>query len=111
MLTDWTDAHSKKFQNEIMTFGHDLESTGLFTDEALLKLLRKHPSDQLDVCSMSDDSDPNYPNQFMTGDFRNVDMEVVLEAAKAGRVWINVRQAMNIHPEYKAVLDLSLIHI
>ncbi|MEM9600654.1 MAG: hypothetical protein AAF926_06500, partial [Pseudomonadota bacterium] len=25
--------------------------------------------------------------------------------AKAGKVWINVRQAMNIHPEYKSVLD------
>ena len=105
MLTDWTDEHSKKFQKEIITFGHDLESTGLFSDEALLELLRKHPSDQLDVCSMSDDSDPEYPNQFMTGDFRHVDMEVVLEAAKAGRIWVNVRQAMNLHPEYKAVLD------
>jgi len=105
MLTDWTDTHTKKFQKEVLTFGHDLESTGMFTDEALIKLLDKHPSEELDVCSMSDDADPLYPNQFLTGDFRGVAGETLLAAAKAGRIWINLRQAMNIHPEYAALLD------
>lgn len=105
MLTDWTDAHAEKFQEDVMTFGHDLERTGLFSDDALIELLEKHPSDQLDVCSMAENADPLYPNQFLTGDFRGVPGEVLLAAAKAGRIWINVRKAMNIHPEYKAVLD------
>jgi len=105
MLTDWSAEHSRKFQNDIMTFGHDLENTGLFTDEALIALLEKHPSHQLDVCSMSDDSDPLYPNEFMTGDFRGVPAKTLLDAAKAGRIWINVRKAMNIHPEYAKVLE------
>ena len=105
MLTDWTDAHTQKFQKEILTFGHDLEATGLFSDEALIKLLDKHPSEELDVCSMSENPDPLYPNQFLTGDFRGVPGETLLKAAKAGRIWINVRKAMNIHPEYKSVLD------
>ncbi len=105
MLTDWTDAHSQTFQKEVMTFGHDLESTGLFSDEALIELLEKHPSNELDVCSMDENPDPRYPNQFLTGDFRGTSGEVLLAAAKAGRVWINLRRAMNIHPEYKAVLD------
>jgi len=38
-------------------------------------------------------------------DFRDVPAEVLLEAAKAGAVWMNVRDAMNIHPEYKLALD------
>ena len=105
MLTDWTDDHTRRFQKEIMTFGHDLEASGLFTDEALITLLEKHPSEQLDVCSMSDKPDPLYPNAFLTGDFRGVPAKVLLEAAKAGRIWINVRKAMNIHAEYKALLD------
>ena len=105
LLTDWTDDHSRRFQKEIMTFGHDLESTGLFTDEALINLLEKHPSEQLDVCSMSENPDPRFPNEFLTGDFRGVPAEVLMAAAKAGRIWINVRKAMNIHPEYKKVLD------
>ena len=105
MLTDWTVEHSRRFQKEIMTFGHDLSSSGLFSDEALIALLRKHPSDQLDVCSMSDNADPRFPNEFLTGDFRNVEPEVLLDAAKAGRIWINVRKGMNLHPEYNELLS------
>ncbi len=105
LLNNWTDAHSEKFQKEVMTFDHDLESTGLFSDDALITLLDKHPSQFLDVCSMDEASDPEFPNRFLTGDFRGIKGETLLAAAKAGRIWINVRKAMNIHPEYKAVLN------
>ncbi len=105
MLTDWTDDHTNRFQKEVLTFGHDLESSGLFTDDALIALLEKHPSEQLDVCSMSDNPDPRFPNEFLTGDFRGVPAKALLDAAKAGRIWINVRKGMNLHPEYKKVLD------
>lgn len=105
MLADWTDAHSAGFQKEILTFKHRLKESGLFTDEALMALLKKHPSEQLDVCTMGDPSDPLYPNKFRTGDFRDASPEDLLNAAKAGKVWINVRRAMNIHPEYETVLD------
>lgn len=105
MLTDWTQKHSDMFQKEVLTFGHDLAATGLFSDEALIELLEKHPSEKLDVCSMAVNPDPLYPNQFLTGDFRGASAETLLSAAKAGRIWINVREAMLIHPEYKAVLD------
>jgi len=42
---------------------------------------------------------------FRTGDFREADGKTLLEIAKTGAIWINLRRAMNIHPEYKAVLD------
>ncbi len=105
MLSDWDQTHTQRFQKDIMTFGHRLNETGLFTDEALIALLNKHPSNMLDVCTMGDPEHPLYPNRFRTGDFRNVDGQVLLDAAKAGKVWINVRRGMNIHPEYKEALD------
>jgi len=105
MLTDWTDAHSKAFQKEIISFGHNLAGTGLFTDEALIALLDRHPSEKKDVCTMGVSDHPMYPNKFRTGDFRNVPGKTLLAAAKAGRVWINLREAMNVHAEYKDVLD------
>lgn len=105
ILTDWTDTHTEKFQKDIMTFGHGLADTGLFTDEALISLLEKHPSELLDVNSMGEADHPEYPNKFRTGDFRNIPGKVLLDAAKAGRVFINLRRAMNVHPEYKDVLD------
>ena len=105
MLTDWNENHTAAFQKDIISFGHDLDSTGLFTDEALIALLNKHPSDKLDVCSMGQEEHPLYPNKMRTGDFRDVDGKTLLDAAKSGKIWINLRQAMNVHPEYKAVLD------
>lgn len=105
MLKDWSDDHSAKFQKEIFTFRHRLNETGLFTDEALIELLEKHPHNMLDVCSMGDPNHPLYPNRFRTGDFRDVDGKTLLDGAKAGAIWINVRRGMNIHPEYKKVLD------
>ena len=105
MLKNWNESHNAAFQKEIMSFEHELESTGLFSDAALIELLEKHPSEALDVCSMGDPNHPLYPNKLRTGDFRGADGKTLLEAAKSGLIWINVREAMNVHPEYKAVLD------
>jgi len=105
IINGWTDSHTEGFQKSILTFQHKLNETGLFSDEALIELLEKHPHDGLDVCTMSVTNDPKYPNKFRTGDFRDASGETLLNAAKAGAVWINLRKAMNVHPEYKAVLD------
>lgn len=105
ILDGWTDTETQNFQREVMTFRHKLEETGLFSDEALIDLLERHPSHMLDVCTMGATDDPLYPNRFRTGDFRDVPAADILAAAKAGRIWVNVRQAMNVHEDYKAVLD------
>ena len=105
IITSWDDSHTERFQNAVLTFEHQLNETGLFTDEALITLLEKQPSNSLDVCTMGVTNDPKYPNKFRTGDFRDASGETLLNAAKAGAVWINLRKAMNLHPEYKAMLD------
>lgn len=105
MLKDWSEDHTARFQKDILTFRHGLKETGLFTDDAIIELLNKHPKNMLDVCTMGDPDHPVYPNRFRTGDFTDVDGKTILDAAKAGAVWVNVRRAMNLHPEYKAALD------
>ena len=104
IFKNWSDEHTKLFRKDIIRVNHRLSETGLFTDEALAELLDKHPSEQLDVCTMSQEH-KLYPNKFRTGDFRDCDGKTLIEAAKAGEIWINVRRAMNIHPEYKKVLE------
>ena len=101
MLPNWSDEHSAAFQKGALTFKHELNSTGMFTDEALISLLEKHPPHEMDVCAMP------FPGEekFRTGDAREADGKTLLEIAKTGAVWINLRRAMNIHPEYQAVLD------
>jgi hypothetical protein len=105
ILDGWTPAHTQAFQSEVLTFRHRLAETGLFEDDALIDLLNRHPVHMLDVCTMGASDDPRFPNRFKTGDFRNVPAKDLVEAAKAGCVWINVRNAMNLHDDYKAVLD------
>ncbi|NJM56927.1 MAG: hypothetical protein HC857_05150 [Synechococcales cyanobacterium RU_4_20] len=46
-----------------------------------------------------------YPNALRNGDPRSCSGRFLIEAAKAGRLWINVREAMNLHPEYQELLD------
>ena len=48
---------------------------------------------------------PIYQYKFRTGDVRDVDGKTLIEAVKDGTIWMNLRKAMNIHPEYSAVLD------
>jgi len=103
ILSNWTDEHTRRFQNETLRVKHDLISTGLFSDEALAELLDNHPKDQLDVCAIS--NHPVYQYKFRTGDVRDVDGKTLIEAVKAGTIWMNVRKAMNIHSEYNAVLN------
>ena len=104
LLTDWDATKTAAFQKEVLTFAHDIEASGLFTDEALIALLERHPASETDVCTMSEAGGP-YPNKFRTGDFREADGKTLLAAVHAGAVWINLRKAMNIHPEYTALLD------
>jgi len=103
VLHNWTDEHTAKFQKAMFKVKHNLSETGLFTDEALAELLDKHPRKFLDVCTLSDH--PIYEYKFRTGDAQDVDGKTLIEAAKAGSIWMNLRKAMNMHPEYKAVLD------
>ena len=103
LLDGWTDEHTAKFQKDIFKVKHRLNETGLFTDEALAELLDKHPKDKLDVCARGDH--PIFEFKFRTGDVRDVDGATLIDAVKNGSIWMNLRKAMNIHPEYKAVLD------
>ena len=66
MLKGWTEDHSDRFQKEILSFQHGLKDTGLFTDEALIALLNKHPHNMLDVCTMGNVDCELYPNRFQT---------------------------------------------
>lgn len=105
MLRNWTEEFSLNFRKKVFTFDHSLNATNLFTDEALIALIGKHPSHLTDVCTMGPTDNTKYPNKLMTGDFRELTPEQIFAAAKTGRVWINLRRAMNVQPEYKRVLD------
>ncbi len=106
IIADWTEKHTRAYGREIMMVHHRLEETGLFTDDALIHLLDKHPSNMLDVCAMA--PEPELYDRHMTVDFRGVDSQTLLDMVKRDQLWVNIREGMTTHPEYKEVMDQLL---
>ena len=105
MISQWSEEMTSVFRKEIFTFSHNLTNTNLFSDKALIKLIEKHPHHLTDVCTMGSCDDTRFPNKLRTGDFRDCTAEELFTAAKHGKIWINLRKAMNVHPEYSEILD------
>ena len=107
VLDDWSDQDRLNYGKKIMVANHHLEETGLFTDEALIKLLNKHPNHLIDFQYV--ENDPKQPDQQVTIDFSGASGAEMMQVVKTdARVWINVREAMNTHPEYQKVYDQLL---
>lgn len=104
LIEKWSDQQRQDYASKVLITRHFMNETGLFTDEALAKMLDKHPTHLVDFQHIPDDAE--YKDQQVTVDFTGAGGHAMLEAAKSDtRIWINVREVMNTHPEYKEVLD------
>jgi hypothetical protein len=102
-ITDWTPAKAAAFTKQTLEFRHDLHERPMFDDAGLADLLDRYPRDKLGVFTMGDD-----PVDWMSwrrGSPGKLDGEQLLGAAKAGRIWLNLR-AVNDHlPDYAKLSD------
>lgn len=106
LIDGWTEENTVNYGKQVMAVPHRLEETGLFTDDALAKMLDKHPRHLLDVLAVPvDGAGQEYRDQQLTVDFGDASGKTLVQVAHEGDIWINVREAMNTHPEYKRVLD------
>lgn len=107
LLDAWSQEQRGGYGKEIVVTKHHMEATDLFSDEALIRLLDKHPSHLIDFQYV--ENDPEHPDRQVTVDFSGADGATMLKVAKTNaRVWLNLREAMNVHPEYKKVYDQLL---
>ncbi len=102
IIENWTDQDRQDYGQKIQTKTHHLQDSGLFTDDALTTLLDRHPSEKIDVCTMT--TDPNFPDKHCTVDFRGFSGVDIIEAVKAGHIWVNIREAMSYDPAYKPLM-------
>lgn len=109
IIKNWMPRDRREYGKTIQTFEHTLAESGLFTDDALAELIDRYPTDKIDVCTMSDD--PLYPHKHCTVDFRGFSGAQIIEAAKTGDIWINIREAMNLDPAYKDLLDATYLEL
>jgi len=104
LIDKWSAEERGNYGKKIMVMNHRLNETGLFTDEALAALLDRHPDHLIDFQHIPDN--PVFPDQQVTVDFSGADGLTMINAAKSdGRIWINIREAMNRDPAYKEILD------
>jgi len=51
--------------------------------------------------------DPDYPNRHVTVDPNGASGAQLVETAKTGEIWINIREAMSHDPAYRSVLEAA----
>ena len=87
-----------------MKITHDLAATGLFTDEAIARLLHAYPRENYDLLHMAEQGTGNLQT-WREGDLGGVSGERGLEAIYAGRLWLNLRRVHEADPRYARLLS------
>lgn len=90
------------FGRKPITYAHRLLETGLFEDDALARQLERHPAELFDINIFHYDADDQAMLQ--TGTKGRRGGAALLEAAKAGRMWIQMRRIQDHWPELAAVM-------
>jgi hypothetical protein len=103
IFTDWRPEDAGRLGRETMHLGHSLAETGLFTDEALARLIEQTPRQDYHVSTM----DPNShdPRSRREGVIKGLDGSAVLEAIGKGHIWLNLRNPGAYVPAYQSLLD------
>jgi len=94
----WPQANIDAFEHEIIRFRHTLGERPLFSDEGLVRVLDRYPREALGVFTMGHDVEDW--RSWRRGTADGLDGERLLEAVKAGRLWLNLRHANDHLPEF-----------
>lgn len=96
----------RQIGREIVRFNHRLEDTGLFSDEALARLIDETPREMVTICTMRENPPPQ--ERWIAGDADDLGGAELIEAARRGALWVSPRSAMTRHPKYRAVFDRAM---
>jgi hypothetical protein len=103
VLVDWNSENSAEFRSGVIQARHRLNRAPEFNDLSLAALLNRHPRELCDFCTMGED--PADRQSWRAGDAGMLDGQHLLEAVRAGKLWINLREAMNVDPVFKPLFD------
>ncbi|WP_209010713.1 hypothetical protein [Labrenzia sp. PHM005] len=102
IIADWQDKHSMLFDRHNVKLKHRLAETGLFSEEALGKLIDKLPLQHYTLNTMGHDKNVK---EWRHGEIGNLSGQEVIDCIRNGRLWINVFRIMDIDPQYEKVLN------
>ena len=107
-LLHWTPELQKRFTRDNLLFEHDLHTSELFSDEALISLIDRFPREGVEVFTMG--YDPTNWNQWYFGRRKNtdgsdLDGRQLMEGVRAGRLWLNLRKVNHHDPSVGALCE------
>ena len=102
IIANWEPRHQSLFGIELVKLNHRLADTGLFSREALGKVIERCPAEHLGIRAMGTEvTDPKR----MEGELGGSSGIDAIRAIEKGRMWMNIRRVMDWAPEYKKLLD------
>ena len=102
IVTNWAEG-AADFGRRNLVFSHNLHERPMFDDAGLESLLDRYPRERLGVFTMGED--PTAWRTWRRGSAGTMTGSQLLEAAKAGRIWLNLRAANAWLPDYRALAD------
>lgn len=102
VITDWSGEKSESFGRRPLQFSHALHERPMFDDAGLAEVLDRYPRDKLGIFTMGED--PVAWRSWRRGVGENLSGAELLEAAREGRIWLNLRSC-NAHLEAYAALS------
>ena len=102
IIANWEPRHPGLFGVELIKLNHRLADTGLFTREALGRVIERCPAELLGLRAMGTEIDD--PKR-MEGELGGSSGMEAIQAIEKGRMWMNIRRVMDWAPEYKRLLD------
>lgn len=103
VLIDWSEDKRAEFRNGVTRARHRLHLAPEFSELALAALLNRHPKALTDICTMGDN--PADRESWRAGDPGAMTGRELLDAVRQGKLWINLREAMNTDPVYKPLFE------
>ena len=101
ILTGWNNNHNALYGKHTINVAHRLHENPLFSEQAIVDLIDKYPEEKYGLNTMGTD---HCRKQWREGTVAGHSGREVLNAISKGRMWINLREVMEVDPRYDEVL-------
>jgi hypothetical protein len=102
----WTADARGQFRQQPVVIRHNYHEHHAFSDISLAALIERHPPEMTDFCTMGTDATDR--DSWRAGTRGKLSGMEVLEAVRSGKLWINLRHAMDSDPEYRPIYEAMM---
>lgn len=102
-LTRWSAAQAAALNRSLVRGAHRLHELDLFGDDALIRLLDRHPPDKLQAFTMG--TDPTRFKEWKAVEIGGATGADLMTAVARGRLWLNILNVNEAHDDFAALQD------